>query len=45
MNASMDHVRVTPWLRRGVEGAPGGGTVVECWLPFEPGAPAPASMG
>lgn len=27
------------WCR--VDGAPSGGTVVECWLPFEPGAPAP----
>lgn len=27
------------WCR--VDGAPNGGTVVECWLPFEPGDPAP----
>lgn len=31
------------WCR--VDGAPGGGTVVECWLPFEPGEPAPGSSG
>lgn len=31
------------WCR--IEDAPGGGAVVECWLPFEPGAPAPPSMG